>query len=326
MAAPMVKEEESARENLIATFAPLAEEPFPSLIHLCKEEMRRRKRSIPSLTSLPSLETLRSRSEGSASEGDSDKARSRSKPLSPLKDRMSEKRIRERFYARMRRGESSSGSDAETSPQFGHDLRREKSYDEAALLRIKHQVLQQQDEEQGYTSAQGDNAAHPSRRRDSPGGQLRRELSFDDAAQARRRLEAQRQRELKDALATFASAESSSPQLHSSPKAIDHSLAEGSDNGEEEEEPTVLPHSPRDTDTRREDSPTETKAPKKRRRSKRSRSSSTHEDGGTSLASPSPERPVEEDSVVTDKEKERPQEEDTSGGRKTREGHSTSAE
>jgi len=194
----------------MSTFAQIAEEPFPSLLHVCGAEIKRLRslssdddaeaestsgadrsagadlspRRALSTSALPPVQSLNDL--GSDERDLRRRPRGASPPLP--KDRLSEKRIRERFYARMRRGpDAGSGSEGEGSPQLPYDhhrsSRREKSYDEAALQRIKHLADRQDAEARG----EADGGAG--------GDERRRELSFDEAAQGRRRLVAEEEKE-----------------------------------------------------------------------------------------------------------------------------------
>ncbi len=198
----------------MSTFAQIAEEPFPSLLHVCGAEVKRLRslssdddadadaesasggadrsagadlspRRALSTSALPPVQPL---NDLGSDERDLHRRRPRGASPPLPKDRLSEKRIRERFYARMRRGpDAGSGSEGEGSPQLPYDhhrsSRREKSYDEAALQRIKHLADRQDAEARG--EADGGAA----------GDERRRELSFDEAAQGRRRLVAEEEKE-----------------------------------------------------------------------------------------------------------------------------------
>ncbi|ELR14180.1 HEAT repeat domain containing protein [Acanthamoeba castellanii str. Neff] len=201
----------------------IAEEPFPSLLHVCGAEVKRLRslssdddadadaeptsadrsaanlspRRALSTSALPPVQSLNDlgseeRDLHHSHHSHSGRRRGASPPLP--KDRLSEKRIRERFYARMRRGgpdagSSGSGSEGEVSPQLPYDhhrsSRREKSYDEAALQRIKHLADRQDAEARGDADGAGGDGSN----------ERRRELSFDEAAQGRRRLVAEEEKE-----------------------------------------------------------------------------------------------------------------------------------
>lgn len=216
-------EDDTARDNFMSTFAQIAEEPFPSLLHVCGAEVKRLRslssdddadadaeptsadrsaanlspRRALSTSALPPVQSLNDlgseeRDLHHSHHSHSGRRRGASPPLP--KDRLSEKRIRERFYARMRRGgpdagSSGSGSEGEVSPQLPYDhhrsSRREKSYDEAALQRIKHLADRQDAEARGDADGAGGDGSN----------ERRRELSFDEAAQGRRRLVAEEEKE-----------------------------------------------------------------------------------------------------------------------------------